>query len=52
MPAVAVRRIRLVLFIFSRYKGYLDGKLSYDRTNLLELHAKGLKSTNGVEIKC
>ena len=26
MPAVAVIRKRLVLFIFTRFKGYLDGK--------------------------
>jgi len=25
VPAVAVRRGRLVLFIFNRFKGYLDG---------------------------
>lgn len=28
MPAVAVRRGRLVLFIFNRFKGYLDGIIS------------------------
>jgi len=28
VPAVAVIRERLVLFIFNRFKGYLDGKLS------------------------
>lgn len=26
VPAVAVIRKRLVLFIFNRFKGYLDGK--------------------------
>ncbi len=30
MPAVAAIRRRLVLFIFSRFKGYLDGVISLD----------------------
>jgi len=29
VPAVAVIRRRLVLFIFSRFKGYLDGLISH-----------------------
>jgi hypothetical protein len=28
VPAVAVRRKRQVLFIFNRFKGYLDGIIS------------------------
>jgi len=28
VPAVAARRRRLVLFIFNRFKGYLDGIIS------------------------
>ena len=42
VPAVAVIRKRLVLFIFNRFKGYLDGKSSQDRkgTNLLEYNVR------------
>ena len=63
MPAVAVIRRRLVLFMFNRFKGYLDGRSSFPsrikkerikeekRTNLLELLTMGLLSTAGVEMK-
>jgi len=39
VPAVAVIRRRLVLFIFNRFKGYLDGKISlkYDTVLLILL---------------
>ena len=38
MPAVAVRRDRLVLFIINRFKGYLDGNYTLKkRTEWLEL---------------
>jgi len=41
VPAVAVIRRRLVLFIFSRFKGYLDGKISPKQdTVLLELYMR------------
>jgi hypothetical protein len=39
VPAVAVIRRRLALFIFIRYKGYLDGKNQPKKgTILLELY--------------
>jgi len=44
VPAVAVIRRRLVLFMFNRFKGYLDGKSSLklnEGTNLLELLMRG-----------
>ncbi len=41
VPAVAVIRKRLVLFIFNRFKGYLDGKyILYKGTYLLEFYVK------------
>ena len=52
MPAVAVIRKRLVLFIFNRFKGYLDGISSPKRdTNILEFNVRKYESTVGVEIK-
>jgi len=39
VPAVAVRQGRLVLFIFIRFKGYLDCISNYYKVQiLLELH--------------
>ena len=41
VPAVAVIRKRLVLFIFNRFKGYLDGKIFlYKGTLLLEFYVR------------
>jgi len=41
VPAVAVIRRRLVLFIFSRFKGYLDGIISLKQdTVILELYMR------------
>jgi len=40
VPAVAVRRGRLVLFIFNRFKGYLDGISSQKGTDLLEFYVR------------
>jgi len=36
VPAVAVIRKRLVLFILNRFKGYLDSKIRLREDNLLE----------------
>lgn len=33
VPAVAVIRKRLVLFIFNGFKGYSDGKITFERDN-------------------
>ena len=42
VPAVAVIRRRLVLFIFNRFKGYLDGMTSPKQgTVLLEFYMRG-----------
>jgi len=41
VPAVAVRRERQVLFIFNRFKGYLDGKSCLLKgTDLLEFYVR------------
>jgi len=41
VPAAAVIRGRLVLFIFNRFKGYLDGIFSPKQgTDLLEFYVK------------
>ena len=41
VPAVAVIRKRLVLFIFNRFKGYLDGKISlFKGTIILEFYVR------------
>jgi len=41
VPAVAVIRKRLVLFIFNRFKGYLDGIISLKlETVMLELYMR------------
>jgi len=41
VPAVAAIRRRQVLFIFSRFKGYLDGMISLKRdTVILELYMR------------
>jgi len=41
VPAVAVIRKRLVLFIFNRFKGYLDGIISLKQeTVMLELYMR------------
>jgi len=42
VPAVAVRRGRLVLFIFNRFKGYLDGIILPGKggTDLLEFYLR------------
>jgi len=41
VPAVAVIRRRLVLFIFNRFKGYLDGIISLKQdTIILELYIR------------
>jgi len=41
VPAVAVRRGRLVLFILNRFKGYLDGIILPGRgTDLLEFYER------------
>ena len=51
MPAVAVIRRRLVLFIFNRFKGYLDGITNPQQGNSITrvLYEKG--SIYGVEMK-
>ena len=43
MPAVAVIRRRLVLFIFNRFKGYLDGISNPKQGNIIArvLYEKG-----------
>jgi hypothetical protein len=44
VPAVAVRRGRQVLFIFNRFKGYLNGIKSLEkRTNILELYVRRIE---------
>jgi len=41
VPAVAAKRRRLVLFIFNRSKGYLDGLFSHQQeTNKLEFYVR------------
>ena len=51
MPAVAVIRRRLVLFIFSRFKGYLDGKISPKQDTVLTRVIYEKVSIYGVELK-
>ena len=52
MPAVAVIRGRLVLFIFNRFKGYLDGIFSPSKSGygLTRVLCEG-GSTYSVEMK-
>jgi len=40
VPAVAAIRMRLVLFILNRFKGYSDGKISLQRYNLSRVLCK------------
>ena len=41
VPAVAVIRKRLVLFIFNRFKGYLGGKISLSKGKIfLEFYVR------------
>ena len=51
MPAVAVIRRRLVLFIFSRFKGYLDGKISPKQDTVFTRVIYEKVSIYGVELK-
>jgi hypothetical protein len=51
VPAVAVIRRRLVLFIFSRFKGYLDGKISPKQDTVLTRVIYEKVSIYGVELK-
>jgi hypothetical protein len=41
VPAVAATQVRLVLFIFIRFKGYLDGKFHLQGKYLLEFYVRG-----------
>ena len=42
VPAVAATQVRLVLFVFIRFKGYLDGiVLLTDSKSLLEFDIRG-----------
>ena len=44
VPAVAATQVRLVLFIFIRFKAYLDSTFSYyskSRTKVLEFYIGG-----------
>lgn len=50
MPAVAVRHERLVLFIFNRFKGYLDGISSQKRYGFTRVLCEKV-SILGVEMK-
>ena len=51
MPAVAVIRRRLALFIFSRFKGYLDGKISPKQDTIFTRVIYEKVSIHGVELK-
>ena len=43
VPAVAVIQYRLVLFVFIRFKGYLDGISSpLKGTDILEFYVRGI----------
>jgi hypothetical protein len=50
VPAVAVIRRRLVLFIFSRFKGYLDGKISPRQDTIFTRVIFEMVSIYGVEL--
>jgi hypothetical protein len=50
VPAVAVIRRRLVLFIFSRFKGYLDGKISPKQDTVFTRVIFEKVSSYGVEL--
>ena len=48
MPAVAVKQGRLVLFIFIRFKGYLDSLSSLKKERIrLEFYGGGRSTTRG-----
>ncbi len=53
MPAVAVRRGRLVLFIFIRFKGYLDDifRPKIQGTDIVEFDVRDKFRTVGVEMQ-
>jgi hypothetical protein len=51
VPAVAVIRRRLVLFIISRFKGYLDGKISPKQDTVLTRVIYEKVRIYGVELK-
>ena len=51
MPAVAVIQERLVLFIFIRFKGYLDGKISPQQDTIFTRVIYKKVSIYGVELK-
>ena len=51
MPAVAVIRKRLVLFIFNRFKGYLDGVISPQQGTVIARVIYEEGSIYGVEMK-
>lgn len=50
VPAAAAIRIRLVLFIFTRFKGYLDGIISLTRYSYTRVIYEEV-SICGVELK-
>jgi hypothetical protein len=51
VPAVAATQVRLVLFIFIRFKGYLDGISNPKGIDRLEFYVRGKCRAIGAELK-